>query len=244
MRKLMLTAAVVLAAFAVIAATQTDPLTELKQLVEGLTTRVDDHETRLAYLERFAPIDTFETIEGAGSTAELATELNNRILFADGIEIAVTGAKVITKQSEIKLLPVQTRPPAGHKLVSVDINIYNTSRELGVLNIGSCPWETRDTLATGYAGRCDYVAFWNIAMGEDVYPIVGNAYPFADPSQWFNFGILALDATVSEDTLYFHVKTARPLEGLLTYSHPANEVSQRYWKLQRPKQPKSPKSGG
>ena len=220
MRKIIFIVAVVVAALAVLAAT--DPLADLTQEVATLKAQVEDHEARLEYLERFLPVDTYQAIEGAGSTAELATAINNRVLVADGLEVTVTGASVITRQSEIRLLPDWTSPPAGEKLVSVNVNIYNTSRVLGVINTGICPWETRDTLATYYSGSCEETIFWNITVGEDDYPLVG-------PSDQ----LVAVDATVTQTTLYFHTDAARPLEGMLTYKHPANESSYRFWKLQR-----------
>ena len=226
MRKILIVAAIIVAALAVIAATDTDPLAELTQAVTDLTARVDDHEARLAYLERFIPEDTFQPIEGAGSTAELATALNSRILLADGMEIAVTGAKVITRASEIKGIADANgdwiTPTSGNKLVLVNVNIYNTSRELGVIEASMCPWESQDTLATYYRGRCDETVFWNLEVGDEIAPMLDSDH-----------GLLAEDATVSKSTLYFHVKAGRPLGGLLTYKHPANADSHRYWKLQR-----------
>ena len=220
MRKIIFIVAVVVAALAVLAAT--DPLADLTQEVATLKAQVEDHETRLEYLERFLPVDTFQTIEGAGSTAELATAINNRVLVADGIEVTVTGASVITKQSEIRLLPDWASPPAGKNLVSVNLNIYNTSRELGVINTGVCPWESRDTLATYYYGSCEETIFWNITVDDDDYPMVG-------PDDQ----LVAYDATVTQTTIYFHVEAAGALEGMLTYRHPANESSHRFWKLKR-----------
>ena len=220
MRKLILGVVAIVAALALIAAT--DPLAELTQAVTDLTTRVDDHEARLTYLERFSPADTFQPLDGAGSTAELAAALNSRILLADGIEITVTGAEVVTRESDIKLIGTWARPATGKKLVTMDINIYNTTRELGVIEGSMCPWESGDTLATSYLGSCDKTVFWNLEVGEESSPMLDSEY-----------GLVAENATVSQATLYFHVETARPLDGLLTYKHPANTDSHRYWKLKR-----------
>lgn len=230
MRKLYSTAAVIVAALAVIAATQTDPLAELKQAVADLTTQAEDHEVRLAYLERFTPIDTFQPIEGAGSTAELAADVNKRILLADGIEIAVTSAEVVRSLSDIRnLVEIYgdwISPPSGFKVVLVDVNIYNASRERGLIESGMCPWESRDTLATDYRGYCEEAMFWNITVD-------GVDYPLATPRDW-GIGLAEEGVTANESTLYFHVEAARPLDGLMTYKHPDNEDSHRYWKLKRP----------
>ena len=227
MRKIIITAIVILAALAMIAAT--DPLADLKQEFDALKTQVAEMEGRLAYIERFAPVDTFEPIEGTGSTTELATAVNNRILFADGIEIADTGASVITRQSEIKSLPDWARPPSGNRLVAVNVNMYNTSREPGLILAGNCPWETRDTLAIDYSGRCGETMFWNIEVDEEVYPLIGPIEGWFETIYWEE----AQDATVSQSTMYFHVESPRPLDGLLTYKHLANPDSHRYWKLKR-----------
>ena len=243
MRKVILIAAIIVAAFAAIATTQTDPLAELKQVVAGLTTRVDDHEARLAYLERRQPVDTFQPIEGAGSTAELASALNSRVPLADGIEIAVVDAEVVRGASDIRDY-VQTfsdwiAPPGEHKLVKVNVNIYNTTRKQGWLELGMCPWLTYDTFATNYRGRCEETMFWNITVDGVDYPQAGpwtnkefergKIYDYVD-----EYGLYVDDVSVSESTLFFHVRAARPLDGLMTYKHPANEDSHRYWKLKRP----------
>ena len=230
MRKLILIAAVIVAALALIAATQTDSLTELQQAVTDLTTRVDDHAARLAYLERFQPADTFEQIAGTGSTAELAANVNSRILQADGIEIAVTGSEIVSRQSEIRTLALTygnwIKPTSGN-LVKVDVNVYNTSRVPAQIKIDMCPWETRNTLATDYAGNCEKVVFWNIEVGEESYPM---ETPGDSADTWI---FEAKDATVTEMSLFFHVEASNISDGLLTYKHPANEDSYRYWKLQR-----------
>ena len=229
MRKLILTMVVIVAAFAVIAATQTDPLEELRQAIANLTSQGEDHEARLAYLERFQPVDTFQPLEGGGSTTELAANVNSRILQADGIEIAVTGAEIVSRQSEIRTLALTygswIKPTSGN-LVKVDVNIYNTSRVPAQIKIDMCPWETRNTLATDYAGNCEKVVFWNIEVDGESYPMVT---PGDSADTWI---MEARDVTVSEFSLFFHVEANSISDGLLTYKHPANEVSHRYWKLQ------------
>ena len=243
MRKIILIAAIIVTALAAIAATQTDPLAELKQVVADLTARVDDHEARLAYLEQRQPIDTFQPLEGAGSTAELASAVNSRILLADGIEIAVVNAEVIRGASDIRGY-VETfgdwiAPQADYKLVRVDVNIYNPTRKQGSLELGLCPWETYDTLATNYRGRCEETMFWNITVDGVDYPQVGpwTDKEFEEGKTYYYVSEYALyvdNVSVSKSTLFFHVMPARPLDGMMTYKHPANEDSHRYWKLKRP----------
>ena len=230
MRKLILIAAIIAAAFAVIAATQTDSLAEIQQAIADLTAQGENHEARLAYLERFQPEDTFQSLEGAGSMAELAANVNSRILQADGIEIAVTGAEIVSRQSEIRTLALTygnwIKPTSGN-LVKVDVNIYSTSRAPAQIKIDMCPWETQNTLATDYAGNCEKVVFWNIEVDGESYPLVT---PGDSTDTWI---MEAQDVTVSQFSLFFHVDTSSISEGLLTYKHPANENSHRYWKLQR-----------
>lgn len=61
---------ITIAALVLILATAAiDPLTQIKQDIDDLKARVD-------YLERFSPIDTFSPITGAGSSAELAADIN------------------------------------------------------------------------------------------------------------------------------------------------------------------------
>lgn len=87
----------------ILATAAIDPLTQLKQ-------DLDDLKARVAYLERHAPIDTFSPITGEGSSAELAANVNRRVEVADGMSLAVTSAKIITRASEIKKLPEWVRP--------------------------------------------------------------------------------------------------------------------------------------
>lgn len=254
MRKLALVLAAALAAFVVIAATQTDSLAELKQTVADLTAQVEAQEARLDYFERFQPIDTFQPIQGVGSTAELAAEVNKRVPLADGINIAVTDAKVVRGASDIRDYVEEygdwIAPPADFKLVVVDVNIYNTPRVRGLIESGMCPWESRDTLATLYKIYCEKTMFWNIRIDGVDYPLAsplrspgglktqhikidGVDYLLVSPTD-LGIGVAEEGITANTSTLFFHVKAARPLEGLMTYAHPGNEDSHRYWKLKRP----------
>lgn len=84
----------------ILATAAVDPLTQIKQ-------DIDDLKARVAYLERFAPIDTFIAITGEGSSSDLAANINRRVEVADGISVAVTNARMITrgKWSEINRCP-------------------------------------------------------------------------------------------------------------------------------------------
>ena len=93
---------------AVIAAT--DPLADLTQEIADLRAQVEDYEARLDYMERFLPVDTFQSIEGA--TADMSTEINSRVQWADGIELTVLDASLIAGQSKIKLLLDWANPEA------------------------------------------------------------------------------------------------------------------------------------
>lgn len=196
----------------ILATAAIDPLTQLKQ-------DLDDLKARVAYLERFSPIDTFSPITGVGSSAELAASLNRRVEVADGIAVAVTGAKMITRGSEINSLPEWARPPSDYTLVDVKVTTFNTGEWGGRLRTGVCPLETHDTLATDYWEDCDEIYFWNIVVNGEEYPLVGTA----------DWGRVNNQRT---STMYFHTR-GRALQGRLTYNHPSSEHSHRYWKLQR-----------
>ncbi|MXY47338.1 MAG: hypothetical protein F4Y44_10250 [Chloroflexi bacterium] len=227
MKKIMGIVAVLMAAIALVAAT--DPLAELTEQVNELQaqiTAIETHasalESRMAYLERFDPRDTFEPIEGAGSAPIQPAPVNTRLPFADGIEIAVISAAVIRKHSEVKELPEWVRPGAGESVVAVDVNLYNGSRKHGSVNTSMCPWESQDTLATYYGGDCAKFSFWSILVDDEAFPLVG---PTSLPMEE--------GASLNRTTLYFHVSNIRPLKGVLAYEHPANEISHRYWRIDR-----------
>ena len=198
----------------ILATAAIDPLTQVKQ-------DLDDLKARVAYLERFAPIDTFSPITGAGSSAELAANINRRVEVADGIAVAVTGARMITrgKWSEITELPEWAIPASGYTLVEVKVTTFNTGEWGGRLKTGVCPLETHDTLATDYWEDCDETYFWNIVVDGTEYPIVGTT----------DWGRVDNQRT---SAMYFHTQ-GRALQGRLTYKHPGSEHSHRYWKLQR-----------
>ena len=197
----------------ILATAAVDPLAQIKQ-------DIDDLKARVEYLERFSPIDTFSPITGAGSSAELAADMNRRVEVADGIALAVTSARTITSLSEINRLPEWARPPTGYTLVAVKATTFNTGEWGGRLNTSVCPLETHDTLATDYWDDCDATYFWNIAVNGAEYPIVGTA----------NWGRVD---NQRNSTMYFHTRRGRALQGMLTYNHPNSEHSHRYWKLQR-----------
>ena len=231
MKKIMGIAAVLIAAIALIAAT--DPLAELTEQVGELQTQLtaiemhtSDLQARVAYLERFDPRDTFEPIEGAGSEPRRAAPVNSRLPFADGIEIAVISAAVIRKHSDVKDLPEWARPGTGESVVAVDVNLYNGTRRQGSVNTSVCPWESQNTLATYYSGDCPEMSFWNILVEGEAFPLVG---PTSLPMEE--------GASLNRSTLYFHVSNIRPLEGVLAYEHPANEISRRYWRIDRVREP-------
>ncbi len=231
MKKIMGIVAVLIGAIALIAAT--DPLaelmeqvTELQAQIAAMETNASDLESRLAYLERFDPKDTFEPIEGTGSVPIQAAPVNTRLLFADGIEIAVISAAVIRKHSEVKELPEWAKPGSGESVVAVDVNLYNGTRKHGSVNTSMCPWESQDTLATYYGGDCAEFSFWSIIVGDEAFPLAG---PTSLPMEE--------GASLNRITLYFPVSNIRPLKGVLAYEHPANEVSHRYWRIDREREP-------
>lgn len=197
----------------ILATAAVDPLTHIKQDIDDLKARVD-------YLERFAPIDTFSPITGAGSSSELAANMNRRVEVADRISVSVTGARIITRASEINELPEWARPTSDYKLVEVKVTTFNMGEWGGRLRTGICPLETHDTLATDYWEDCDLTYFWNIAVNDAEYPIVGT-------SDWGRVD------NQRNSIMYFHTRGRAPLQGILTYSHPSNEHSHRYWKLHR-----------
>ena len=90
------------------------------------------------------------------------------------------------------------------------MNIYNTSRDLGVVSTGICPWESHDILRQTTWASCEETVFWNITSGEDDYPLVG-------PSDWGT----ARDITVSRSILHFHSEADKQLEDILTYKYPS-----------------------
>lgn len=196
----------------ILATAAIDPITQLKQ-------DIDDLKARVNYLERFSPIDTFSPIMGAGSSAELAADINRRVEVADRISLAVTSAKMITRASEINQLPEWAIPPSGYRLVAVKVTTFNMGEWGGRLNTSVCPLETHDTLATDYWADCDATYFWNIAVNGAEYPIVGAT----------NWGRVD---NQRNSTMYFHTR-GRALQGMLTYNHPSSEHSHRYWRLQR-----------
>ncbi|MYC08071.1 MAG: hypothetical protein F4X57_13020 [Chloroflexi bacterium] len=227
MKKIIGIVAVLMAAIALIAATDplaelTEQVAELQAQITAMETHASDLESRMAYLERFDPRDTFEPIEGAGSRPIQAAPVNARLPFADGIEIAVISAAVIRKHSEVKELPEWARPGAGESVVAVDVNLYNGTRKHGSVNTSMCPWESQDTLATYYGGDCAKFSFWSILVEDEAFPLVG---PTSLPMEE--------GASLNRITLYFRVSSVRPLEGVLAYEHPANEVSHRYWRIDR-----------
>ena len=211
MKKVLLVIGVTLILTAVAAI---DPLAEVKQEIEDLKARVE-------YLERFIPIDTFEQMTGPGSSIELAADLNQRVIIADNIALAVTQAELITKASEIKLLPEEIKPKSsGVKLLALEVTIHNTGEWGGMLRTGDCPWETHDTFATDYWGDCEQTTFWNVVVDDREYPVIGTL----DWGRVYNY---------SNSRMYFHISSGNPMHGILTYKHPGNENSHRYWKIQR-----------
>ena len=245
MRAFVLIATIIIVAVAAIAAT--DPLADLTQEVTDLRAQVTEMESRIAYLELFFPADTFEPIEGAGSTAELAADVNTRIALSDGIEIAVTGASEIRRRTIQKELHKWARPSTGKTLIAVDVNIYNANQEHGVIKSSTCPWESHNTLAIDYdfLGTCEEIVFWNMLIGEHAYPLIG---PISDRDIFYSVGYY-LENNLDEDdvywgittfaemrhtTMYFHIENDQlPSHALLAYKHPANPDSHRYWKLKR-----------
>ena len=213
----------------ILATAAVDPLTQIKQ-------DIDDLKARVAYLERFAPIDTFSPITGDGSSAELAARLNRRVEVADGVSLAVTSAKMITKVSDIKKLPEWVRPTSNDDtLVEVKVTIFNTGEWGGRLNTDVCPLETHHTLATDYESDCDRIYFWNIAVDGEEFPIVApdDDWGLSDRSSWHAWNNWGRVDNQRNSTMYFHTRGRMPLQGMLTYKHPDNEHSHRYWKLRR-----------
>lgn len=212
----------------ILATAAIDPLTQIKQ-------DLDDLKARVAYLERFAPVDTFSPITGEGSTAELAAKVNQRVEVADGISLAVTSAKMITRVSEIRKLPEWARPTSEDTLVEVQVTIFNTGEWGGRLNTDICPLETHHTLATDYEADCDRTYFWNIVVNGYEYPIVApdDDWDWSDRGSWHTWNNWGRVDNQRSSKMYFHTRGRMPLQGILTYSHPDNEDSRRYWKLRR-----------